>query len=100
MFFQYCITKLAEVIIFFTIVLEYGDGYIETLSVHKDIARNSLLVIDSSIHEKVKLREEFGILKEVKELRSLKIIRRKDMAPITKIIDEIFNRDLKIDEFI
>ena len=83
----------------FTILLDYGDEYIETLSVHKDIARNSLLVIDSSIHEKVKLREEFDILKEVKELHSLKIIRRKYMTPITKIIDQIFNRDLKIDEF-
>ena len=38
--------------------------------------RNSLLVIDSLIHENVKLREEFDILEEGKELRSLKSIRR------------------------
>ena len=41
--------------------LDYGNEYIEKLSVEEDIARNSLIVIDSSIHEKVKLREEFDI---------------------------------------
>ena len=84
----------------FHILLDYGSEYIENLLVKEDMARNTLMVIDSFVDEKVKLREEFDILKEVKELHSLKIIRRKDMTPITKIIDEIFNRDLKIDEFI
>ena len=36
------------------------------------MVRHSLLVIDSSIHEKVKLREEFDISEEGTELHSLK----------------------------
>ena len=60
------------------------------------MARNSLLVIDSSIDEKFKLREEFVISEEEKELHSIQTIRRRDTIPITTMIDEIFNRDLKI----
>ena len=33
--------------------LEYGNEYIEKKLVKEDMARNSLLVIDSSIREKV-----------------------------------------------
>ena len=57
------------------------------------MARNVVMVIDSSIHENVKLREELDISKVRKELHSLKIIRRKDITPITTMIDEIFNPD-------
>ena len=56
------------------------------------------MVIDSSIYEKVKLREDFDILDEGKKLHSLKTIRRKDKIPITQISDGIYNRDFKIDE--
>ena len=40
------------------------------------MARNYLLAIDSSIHEKIKLRQEFDISEEGKELHSIKSIRR------------------------
>ena len=56
------------------------------------------MVIDSSIHKKVKLREEFDISDEGKELHTFKTIRRKDETPITQISDDIYNRDLKINE--
>ena len=42
---------------FFHNLLDYRNEYIEKLLVEEDIDRNSLMVIDSSIHEKVKLRE-------------------------------------------
>ena len=38
-------------------LLDYGNKYIEKLSVDEDISLNSLLAIDSSIHEKINLRE-------------------------------------------
>ena len=79
-------------------LLDYGNGYIEKLSVKEDMARNTLLAIDSFIHEKVMLREEYDILEEGKELHILKIIRRRKHTPITQMSDEIFNRDFKIDE--
>ena len=83
---------------FFHNLLDYGNEYIEKLLVEENIARNSLMVIDSSIYEKVKLREDFDILDEGKKIHSLKTIRRKDKIPITQISDDIYNRDFKIDE--
>ena len=62
------------------------------------MVRIFMLVIDSSIDEKVKLREDFDISAEGKELHSLKIIRRRDKIPIIAMTDEIFHRDLKKDE--
>ena len=56
------------------------------------MVRNSLLGIDSSIDEKIKLRQEFDISEEGKNTHSLKDIRRID---ITTMIDYMFNRDLK-----
>ena len=56
------------------------------------MARHYLLMIDSFIDEIFKLIEEF------KGLHSLKSIRRRDMLQRTTMIDEIFNRDFKIDE--
>ena len=50
-------------------------------------------MIDSSIDEKVNLRDEFDISDERKELSSLKNVRRNDRTPITNISDEIVNRD-------
>ena len=44
---------------FFHNLLDYGNEYIEKLSVDEDKARNCLLLIDSSINKKIKLREEF-----------------------------------------
>ena len=79
-------------------ILDYSNEYIEKLPVKEDIARNSFLVIDSYIDEKVKLREEFDISEEGKELYSLESIRRRDMTPITIMTNEIFNYELKIDE--
>ena len=38
-------------------LLDHFNEYIEKLSVKEDMARNSLLVIEYSIDEKVKLRE-------------------------------------------
>ena len=46
------------------------------------MVRNSLLVIDSSIDENVKLKEYFDISEEVEELYSLKRIKRKDMFQV------------------
>ena len=48
------------------------------------MAQNYLLVTDSSIHEKVKLREKFHDLEEEKGLNSLQSIRRKNMTSITR----------------
>ena len=56
------------------------------------------MAVDSSIHEKVELREEYNISEEGKELRSLKIIRRKGKTPITQTLDDILNRGFRIDE--
>ena len=41
------------------------------------MARNVVMVIDSSIHENVKLREELDISKVRKELHSLKSLEEK-----------------------
>ena len=79
-------------------LLDYGNEYIENLSVDEDKARNSLLLIDSSINENINLREEFDVLDEGKELNSLKNIRRNDQTSIGYMIDEILNRDYRIDE--
>ena len=62
------------------------------------MVRNSLLLIVSSIAEKVNLRNEFDISDEGKELNSLKNIRRNDKTPITHISEEVLNRDFGIDE--
>ena len=56
-------------------------------------------MIDSSIHKRFNLKEEFFISEEGKELYSLKTIKRNDKTPITQISDDIFNRDLKIDNW-
>ena len=79
--------------IFFITLLNYGNEYIEKLSVDEDKARSFVLVIDSSIHEKAILREEFDISDEGKELHSLKTIRKNDKTPITLMSDDILNRD-------
>ena len=55
-------------------LLDCGNKYIEKLSVKEDIARNSLLAIESSIHEQVNLREEFNVLGEGKELHTVLLI--------------------------
>ena len=55
-------------------------------------------MIDSSLEERVKLREELDILEESEELYSIKSLRRRDPTPITTMIDEIVHRDLKIVE--
>ena len=59
-------------------LLDYGNEYIEKLSVDKDRARNFLLLIDSSTNDKIKLRQEFDFLDEGKELNNLKNVRRND----------------------
>ena len=56
------------------------------------------MVIDSSIHEKVNLREKFDNSDKGKELNSVKTIRRRNNTPITQMLDDIYNCDLKIDE--
>ena len=47
-------------------LLDYSNEYIEKLSVDEDKARNYLLLIDSSINEKINLREEFEVSDEGK----------------------------------
>ena len=59
-------------------LLDYGNEYIEKLSVDVYKARNSLLLIDSSINDKINLSEEFDVSNEGKELNSLKNIRKDD----------------------
>ena len=78
-------------------LLDYGNENIKKLSVDEDEARNSLLMIDSSIDEKVNLRDEFNVSDEGKELSNLENIRRNDRTPITNISDVIVNRDFRIE---
>ena len=59
---------------------------------------NYLIVIDSLIHERINLREEFDISEEGKELHSLNTIRRKDKTPINQMSDDIYNFGFKINE--
>ena len=77
-------------------LLDYGNENIEKLLVDEDKARNYLLLIDSSINEKVNLRDEFDVSDEGKELSSLKNVRRNDRTPITNMSDAIVNRDFRI----
>ena len=70
-------------------LLDYGNENIESLSVDEDKARNSLLMIDSSIEEMINLRDEFDVSNEGKELSSLKSNRRNDRTPIINILDDI-----------
>ena len=74
-------------------LLDYGNEYIEKLSLDEDKGRNYLLFIDSSINGRINLREEFDVSDEGKELNSLKNIRRNDQSSITNMTDEILNRD-------
>ena len=67
-------------------LLDYGNENIESLSIDEDKARNSLLMIDSSIEEMINLRDEFDISNEGKELSSLKSNRRNDNTPIINIL--------------
>ena len=77
-------------------LLDYGNEYIEKLSVNEDIARNSLLMIDSSINEKINYRNEFDNSEDGKELSTLKSNRRNDKTSIMNISDNIINRDFRI----
>ena len=79
-------------------LLDYGNANIEKLSVDEDKVCNSLLMIYSSIDEKVNLRDEFDVSDEGKDLSSLKSIRRNDRTQITNISDDIANRDFSIEE--
>ena len=79
-------------------LLDYGNEYIEKLSVNEDIARNSLLMIDSSINEKINYRNEFDNSEDGKELSTLKSNRRNDKTLIMNISDDIINRDFRIEE--
>ena len=79
-------------------LLDYGNEYIEKLSVNEDIARNSLLMIDSSINEKINYRNEFDNSEDGKELSTLKSNRRNDKTSIMNISDDIINRDFRIEE--
>ena len=56
------------------------------------------MLIDSSINEKINLREEFDVSDEGKELNSLKNIRRNDQTSISYMTEESLNRDYRIDE--
>ena len=62
----------------FANLLDYGNENIESLSVDEDKARNSLLMMDSSIEEMINSRDEFDVSNEGKELSSLKSNRRND----------------------
>ena len=56
------------------------------------------MLIDSSIDEKINLRDEFDVSDEGKELSTLKNNRRNDRTPIINISDDIINRDFRIEE--
>ena len=55
-------------------------------------------MIDSSIDEKIYYRDEFDISDEGKELSTLKNNRRNVRTSIISIIDDIVNRDFRIEE--
>ena len=79
-------------------LLNWSNEYIKNLPLEEDMARYSLLMIDSSIDENIKLRKYFDIFEEGKELISRNSIRRRYMTPITTMIGAIFHCYLKIDE--
>ena len=54
-------------------------------------------MIDSSVKERVPLRDEFDIFDEGKELNSLKNIRRNDKTPITNLSEDSLDRDFRVD---
>ena len=56
------------------------------------------MLIDSSINEKINLRDEFDGSDEGKDLNSLKNIRRIDQTSITNMTDEILYCDFRTDE--
>ena len=58
----------------FHILLDYGNEYIENLLVKEVMAQNTLMVIDSSVDEKVKLRDEFDISEEGKKIIVSKVL--------------------------
>ena len=62
---------------------------LKKILVDEDKARNSLLLIDSAIDEKINLRDEFDVSDEGKELNSLKNIRRNDIHPITHMSKDL-----------
>ena len=78
--------------------MDYGNANIGKLSVDEDKARNSLLMIDSSIDGKINYSNEFDISDEGKELKTLKSNRRNDRILIINISDDIVNRDFRIEE--
>ena len=82
----------------FANLLDYGNENIESLSVDEDKARNSLLMIDSSIEEMTNLRDEFDDSNEGKELSSLKRNRKNDKTSIIYMTDDIRERDFRIEE--
>ena len=79
---------------------DYGNKNIEMLSVDEDKARNSLLMIDFFIEEKINLRDKFDVSNKEKELSSLKNNRRNDRTLIINISDDIINRDFRTEELI
>ena len=79
-------------------LLDYGNEYIEIISVDENKVRNSLLLIISSINDKINSRKEFDVSDEEKEPNNLTNLGRNDQTSITNMIDEILNRDYRIDE--
>ena len=79
-------------------LLEYGNKNIEKLSVDEDKACNSLLLIDSSIDDKINYRNEFDLFDEGKELSTLKNNRRNDKTSIINTSDDIVNCNFRIEE--
>ena len=75
-------------------MLDYRNENIKKFSVDEENARNSLLIIDSSIDENFNLGDEFDVSDEGKELSSLKNVRRNDRTPITNMSDAIVNREI------
>ena len=63
-------------------LLDYGNEYIEKISLKEIITRNSLSVIDASIDEKIALRQDFDISEDGKRLTYLKTARINDTTSI------------------
>ena len=53
-------------------LLDYGNEYIENISTKERDIRNSLIVIDTSIKDNIRLRQEFDMSEDGKRLSDLK----------------------------
>ena len=70
-------------------LLDYGKEYIEKILMKEEITYTSLNVINLSIKEQIKLRENFDLSEDGKLLNSLNNSRRNYITSKTNVIDKI-----------